>query len=331
MPVSRASEITRDLLVRPRFLLLTAAVTLAALLACTGTASAETFAGESTTKIGETDDELPGGAEVDIVKGSASYDTSGSVSIVVTTAGPPQPLVPGVVPPEKNETSLFSILAHTGPGQCTQQILLGQNFPFVGLSTVYSEPGVKGAVGLSAGSGEALPATKEVAGDTTTLRLASGAVANLGLSCALIEVGNGAGASTMVFPLKLVVPPAPPAAPPAPPAPAPPPPPAKLAITRPKPVQLTVGKWKTVKVTVANPGGSTLSGGTLRVKPAKGVYLKPETQKLPVLAPGDSFALSVRVELTKQAKKKTILSLVASGEGGISDTNSLVVKTAPKG
>jgi hypothetical protein len=82
---------------------------------------------------------------------------------------------------------------------------------------------------------------------------------------------------------------------------------------------------------VANRGGSTLSGGTLRVKPAKGVFLKPETQKLPVLTPGDSFALSVRVMMTERAKTKTTLSLVASGGGGVTGTGSLVVKAVAKG
>jgi hypothetical protein len=240
MRASPTSAITRGLPGGPRLLLLMAALTLVALLACAGSASAETFAGESTIKnSGETNDELPGGAEVDIVKGSASYDSSGSVSVVITTAGPPHPEVPGAPGPEKNETWLFAILAHTSAGQCTQAILAGQTFPFVGLSTVYSEAGAKGAVGRSAESGEALSATKEVSGNTTRLSLASSAVANLGLNCALIQVGNAAGASIMVFPLKLVVPPA---APPAPPAPAPSSPPAKLAITKPKPVQLTVGK-----------------------------------------------------------------------------------------
>ncbi|HEY2055705.1 MAG TPA: hypothetical protein VGH14_17375 [Solirubrobacterales bacterium] len=332
MGASRTFATTGDLLSRSKLLLL-AAVTLAALLASAGSASAATFAGESTTNFGEASSEFPAGAEVDLVKAAASYDTNGSVTVVLTTAGPPQGMVE-IVPgePELNKSSIFVAVAHAEAGQCNLLLLAAQAYLTVDFTSTYGESGAKAAVDFSSEKGEELPATKVVSGNTTTLSLASGAAANLGLNCALIAV-DGAGSSVMAFPLTLVVPPPPTPASPGPTAPAPAPmvAPAKLEITKPKPVALTVGKWRTVKLTVANTGSSALSGGTLRVKPAKGVYLKPETQKLPVLAPGDSFALSVRVEMTKRAKKKSTLSLQASGPGGVTGTSSLVVKAATTG
>jgi hypothetical protein len=321
MRAGGACPTTEQHLPRPWFAFLTAALFLAVFLIFAGTASAETWAGESTTQIGEAGAAIP---EIELVRGSATYDSSGSLTVALTTAGPPQQ----IIEKKLNEAMATAILAHTPTAAgCSPIILVAEIFPLVGFSSSYSEPGTaKGAIDFSSEGGEELPATKLVSGDTTTLTLSSGRVANLGLNCAFVFTGSEeGGTSAMVFPLKVLPPP------PLPPAPGPPPPPARLEITKPKPVKLTVGKWGTVKVTVGNPGGSTLSQGTLRVKPAKGVYLKPETQKLPVLTPGDSFALSVRVELTKRAKRKTTLSLTASGAGGITDTSSLVVKAAPKG
>ena len=328
------SATTGPLLARPRLLLATTASILAALLVFASGAAAETFAGETTTTIPSESVETPESMEATLVKGSATYDTSGSVSVVLTTAAPPQPLRGKGEP---NKVALQAFVAHTAAGGCNPLVLLGQSYPFVTFASNYYEPSfAKGAVDLSSESAEELPATKVVSGDTTTLTISSAAVANLGINCAAMDVSSASGTSAMVFPLKLVPSSPAPAAPSAPapmpgPAPAPTPAPAKLEITKPKPVELPVGIWRTVKVTVTNPGGSTLSQGTLRVKPAKGVYLKPETQKLPLLTPGDSFTLSVRVELTQKAKKKTTLSLAASGAGAVTGTSSLIVKAAGKG
>jgi CARDB len=120
-----------------------------------------------------------------------------------------------------------------------------------------------------------------------------------------------------------VQPPTPPAPAPAPAPPAPAPP--ALSIAKTKPLDLKVGKSKTVKIKVSNTGATATAQGTLRVKSAKGVLVKPETQKLPVIAPGASWTVSVRVELTGKAKKKSTLTLTGTAPG-LTAKGSLVVK-----
>jgi len=104
-------------------------------------------------------------------------------------------------------------------------------------------------------------------------------------------------------------------------APAPPP----LAIAKPKPPELTVGEGETVKVAVTNTGGTGTGPGSLRVKVPRGISVKPERQRLPAVDPGKSWTVSVRVEPTRQAKKKSTLSLTAAASG-VTGTGSLVVK-----
>ncbi|HVV89753.1 MAG TPA: hypothetical protein VHB53_04605 [Solirubrobacterales bacterium] len=62
------------------------------------------------------------------------------------------------------------------------------------------------------------------------------------------------------------------------------------------------------------------------MKQAKGVLVKPEVQKLPGLAPGTSWTLSARVQLTARAKPKSTLSLTGTAPGATTATGSLVVK-----
>jgi hypothetical protein len=78
-------------------------------------------------------------------------------------------------------------------------------------------------------------------------------------------------------------------------------------------------------VKVTNTGATATTQGSLRVKPTKGVIVKPETQRLPVIAPGASWTVSVRVELTAKAKQKSTLSLVGTASG-VTAKGSLVVK-----
>lgn len=62
------------------------------------------------------------------------------------------------------------------------------------------------------------------------------------------------------------------------------------------------------------------------MKQAKGVLVKPEVQKLPGLAPGTSWTLSARVQLTARAKPKSTLSLTGTAPGATTATGSLLVK-----
>ncbi|HEY2055704.1 MAG TPA: CARDB domain-containing protein [Solirubrobacterales bacterium] len=296
----------------------------AALLAFAATASAAVWTGESTAA--QSSEGLP--AEATLVKGSASYDTSGSVSITLTTAAPLLERLGA----EPNEINIMAFLFKP-LSECTaQEFLFGK--PEIGIFSSYASPATGALYNGPAGE-VAEEATKTVAGAATTLSHTSGAMANAGFSCAAIILadenpGSGFGESLLAFPLvEVPAPPTPPATstPPAPTPPAPPtpPPPAKLAIAKSKPLKLKAGKWKTVKVKVTNPGTVTSSQGSLTVNAAKGIKVKPATQTVPALAPGGSWTLSIKVQATATAPKKSTLSLTAAASG-VSATSSLVVK-----
>jgi hypothetical protein len=139
------------------------------------------------------------------------------------------------------------------------------------------------------------------------------------------EAGTLQSGNFVIFPIS--APPAPATAP-APPAPAPPPPPpAALSIFKEKPLKLKVGKWATAKVKVTNSGGAASAPGSLQLKAAKGVIVKPAHQKLPALLPGGSWTVSYKVELTAKAKKNSTLSLIGTA-GTVTSKSSLVLKLA---
>ena len=83
--------------------------------------------------------------------------------------------------------------------------------------------------------------------------------------------------------------------------------------------------WKTVHVKVSNTGATATTQGSLRVKAAKGVMVKPELQKLPVLTPGATFTLSVRVQLTGTAKPTSKLPVTVTAPG-VTGSGSIVLK-----
>jgi adhesin HecA-like repeat protein len=97
-----------------------------------------------------------------------------------------------------------------------------------------------------------------------------------------------------------------------------------LSLAKAKPLKLAAGKWKTVKVTVTNTGGTVVPQGSLRLKAPKGVVVRPGRQKLPSLLPGDSWTVSARVKLTAKAKAKSTVRLAASS-GGLTAGGALVL------
>jgi hypothetical protein len=298
---------------------------LAAFLVFSAGAAAETRTGETTTTVAAIP---PGSPEARIVKSSAAYEsTGGSVSFNITTAAEPK-----VENKEGklSETKVGALLFTTS--ECNFAAISSGAFspPLLLIESEYKEPTSARAGLISSLSepppSEFQPAAKTVSGTTTTLAFASGQLVDKGFNCAAAEVIEGGGGSLMVFPIS--VPPAPPVlpAPPAPaPAPAPAPGPPGLSIAKAKPLKLKVGKSKTVKVKVTNTGATATAQGSLRMKPTKGVLVTPETQKLPALAPGASWTVSVRVQLTEKAKKKSTLSLTGTASG-VSAKGSLVVK-----
>jgi hypothetical protein len=309
--------------------LLLAALT--ALLVFAATASAEVRTGESNTPIDA--GLLPTLPEATLVKASASYDTSaGTVSFTVVTEEGPVAKPGGVA----SETEMISLLI-SDPAGCTNPNLLFREAapPEFGVFSKYSEPST--ALGFFFESVSVppveLPAVKTVSGTSTTFSSTSPELLNRELlNCALVEVEEpeaGTG-SFMLFPIKAPpAPPAPPVVPSSPPAPqapqaAPAPAPAFLTVAKPKALKLKVGKSRTVKVKVTNTGATATAQGTLRVKAVRGVLVKPEAQKLPVLAPGASWSVPVRVELTEKAKEKSTLSLIGTASG-LTAKSSLVV------
>jgi hypothetical protein len=321
---------------------------LAALTACiaplvfAAMASAEVRSGESTTSV-ILQSPSP---ELTLVGGSGSYDTNGSMKFSFTTTAPPQAEVGG----EPNLANFEVVLLHM-TGECTPAAITmasqeGKIYPPIAwINGHYGSALTESRVGLPPAHLEDLgPATKVVSGATTTLSLSSAKLASLEFNCAGVlayESTVPRTGSEMFFPISAI--PALPVAPESGPSASPPvvspssstspsPPPvaaAKLLIARPKPVTVEVGKWKTVKVKLTNRGGSPTSTGSLRVRPARGVSVRPETQKLPSLKPGESWTISVRVELTAAAGIKSRLALIGVARGSAVFKSSLVVKAKP--
>jgi hypothetical protein len=291
---------------------------LAALLAFAGPAAAETLTGEITSTAG------PGTEpEAEITAAKASYEkTSGAASFVVTTKAEPKELVGGSPSNFSVEGALFN--ATTGCNLGALEGDSGVSFPAFEILGTYSDRKAEAAVINNSVTETKLgPATMSVAGVTTNLSATYSQVAGQAFNCAFVF--SGEGGTPLVFPIS--GPPAAPA-PPAPPAAAPPAPaPAALSIAKSKPLKLKAGKAKTIKIKVTNTGGTATTPGSLRVKAPAGVIVKPERQKLPVLLPGASWTLSIRVQLTAKAKKSSTIALTGTAPG-TSAKGSLVLKRA---
>jgi hypothetical protein len=300
---------------------------LTALLVFAAAASAETRTGESST-VEFINSPTPEGT---LVKASASYETTGGgLSFSATTAAEPHAEKEGIPSVAEVEALFF-----TGTSGCSLAALQAEAItpPVAILKAPYAKPTAEAALISNPAelpSAEFLPATKIVSEKTTTASFTSAAFAGKGFDCAIVGTGGFGGQTYTVFPI--TAPPAPPVSPSAPPAQAPPAPaaapapaPAVLSIAKPKALKLKLGKSKTVKVKVTNTGGTATAQGTLRMKAVRGVIVKPETQKLPVLAPGASWIVSVRVEVTEKAKEKSTLPVTGTASG-LTAKSSLVVK-----
>jgi hypothetical protein len=308
-----------------------------ALLAFASSAFAETKIGEYNAPLNPT---IP--AEASVLHVSTEYEVAtGALTFAVTTGAAPLSEIGG----EGNEMEMFAILL-TLP-ECSLPAFKfaeehNAGFPIYEILSSYSKSTLAAsAFGESEKEGPKLGfATKEVEGTKTTLKAQNPRALNQPFTCGAVflwGVENEAGEEVedvAVFPLTTKPePPAEtkpaPAAPEAKPAPsAPAAAPAALSIAKAKkPLNLKVGKWATVKVRVANTGGTATGPGALRVKAPAGVLVKPERQKVPILAPGGSWTISVRVQLTAKAKARTTLALTGTAPG-LSAKGTLVVKRA---
>ncbi len=301
---------------RPRILraLFPALAAIAALLifAAVASAAAETRTGESTTPF----DQPSVSPDATLVKGTASFETaSGAAVFTVTTAAPPT-----------GEGGLSTALTTSEcPSNPTStedsDFLVFLSSPVLAVETVYANPEAIAITG-NIKSPQYIPASKTVSGSTTTISVSWSTFVEAGFKCAVIVAEDEAHAiSTMAFPIK-----APPPPPPAPaPAPAPPPAPAIVSVAKSKPLMVKAKTWKTVHVKVSNTGSTATAQGSLRVKAAKGVLVKPDVQKLPILTPGETFTLSVRVQLTETAKPRSTLPVTVTAPG-VSASGSIVLK-----
>jgi hypothetical protein len=303
---------------------------LLAALALAATASAEVRVGEATAPVNPRLN-----PEADVIAAKAEYDsTTGSQTFVVTTAAAPSPgteaepselqMAAGLV-----TTNTCSLLAFNTPAfpmfafeyQYAEEVPPAWRI----LESAKDEPEAPETLGL---------AVKSTVGSTTTLSATAPKAANQPFNCAAAYVydpSSGIGPEMLFFPLAAPQPPSPPAAPtPAPsqsqapaatatqPAPA-------LSIAKAKPLRLKAGKWKTVRIKVVDTGDAATAPGSLRLKAPRGVLVKPERQRLPVLSAGGSWTVSAKVQLTATAKKRSKVTLTATA-GSLTAKGSLVLK-----
>ncbi|MBS1885842.1 MAG: hypothetical protein JSU06_01515 [Actinobacteria bacterium] len=306
------------------------ACALLAALALAATASAEIRVGEATAPVNPA---LK--AEADIIGAKAEYESNtGAVTFKVTTAALPSPGTEA----EPNELEMAAALASTS--NCSSAVIEGGGsvYPAFIFDYQYRQPGfvtwsiLESSVSVPKfenGTGGLAARTAGVT--TTTFEGIAPKAANLPFSCALVEVhiGNATQGQPLIFPIAVPPPPAPPATPTQnqapPPVTAPQHAPAALSIPGTKPLKLKAGKWTTVRINVANPGGSATLPGSLRLKPSTGVLVKPARQKLPVLNAGGTWTVSAKVQLTPKAKPKSTVSLTAAA-GPLTAKGSLVLK-----
>jgi len=305
---------------------------LAALLVFAATATAETRTGETSSVLVEGRNS----PEATLVDGAVSYETTGGkVAFDITTGAEPQ--AEDVYGEPSGVTMIAGLFTTSGECRSSLGTVLDyghSNSQALAIVSNYGERVAVAQLGIPSESSAPLEgAAKTVAGTKTTLSFASDSLVEMSFNCAVIEVAEPAteNKTIMGFPVKTPPPPEPepisvpaPAAVPAP-VPAPAPAPASLSIAKAKPLKLKVGKSKTVKIKVTNTGAAATGPGSLRVKAPAGVLVKPEKQKIPILAPGASWTLPVRLQLTATAKPKSTISLTGTAPG-LSATGSFVVK-----
>jgi hypothetical protein len=212
----------------------------------------------------------------------------------------------------------------------------------------------QGVWGLdSDGSSDYQAAAVTMEGPKLTINAASSRIAGKDYNCVTATVSpQGSGQPTsdhLDAPAALSAPPAPPAPPvtttpaPAPtpttPAPAPAPPAKQVAAaTRPvrKVAQLAVtvsgvpktirrSTWMSLRVKVANTGTAAAQSVRLRIGAARGLSIRPKTLTLKTVRAGRATTRTVRLALTRRARKTTTVLFTASGARRISARGRLAL------
>lgn len=297
-------------------------------LALAATASAEVRVGEATAPANPSLN-----PQADVIAAKAEFDSStGSLTFAVTTVAPPSPGTEA----EPSELQMAAGLVTTNT--CSLLTFNTPAFPMFAFEYQYAEdiPPVWRII-ESAAAEPKLPETlgvavKSTVGTTTTLSAMVPKAVNGPFNCAVayvLDPSSSTAPELLFFPIAVPQPPPPPVTTPAPTqSQAPPPAPqavAALSIAKAKPLKLKAGKWKTVRIKVADTGSAATAPGSLRLKAPRGVLVKPEKQRLPVLSAGGSWTVSAKVQLTAKAKKKSKLALTATA-GGLTAKGTLVLK-----
>jgi hypothetical protein len=307
------------------------ACALLAALALAATASAEVRAGETTSP------ENPAiSGKGDILKATASYDTTGAITFNITTREPFG---------ENDELNVAGVLGQPYEGNCRFSETSGLQIvpPLVEIYAIGRNPEFPEVhtppswIELNEGAetGGLGRATRTLDGTTTTLKATSSELAAKPFTCAFIAIQTPGTAPTSETPGKAPVTldevsfllstvPTPPA-PPAPPAPQPPTP--ALSIATPSPVTAKAGKWTKVQFKVANPGGAAVGPIAFKAKAPAGVIVRPGAPKLPALLAGQTWTVNLQVKLTEKAKPKSTITLTGTS-GALTATGSVLVKAA---
>lgn len=310
-------------MIPPRLLLPAA---LAALGVCVPTAGATTLSGSGTDPAGDS----TVGPTQDIVGVEAAYDDAGSVTAALTLAADPAS-APNFV--------FVAVGTASGGGCGSPAVVLGG----------YSDQ-AQGVWGLdSDATSDYQAATVTAAGPKLTITASSPRIAGKAYNCVIATVspqGSGQPVSdrldapaTLTAPVVAAPPPVTTPAP-APPAPAPAPAPAQqtavAARPAPKVAQLAVtitgvpktirrARWMSLRVKVANTGTAAAQAVKLRIGTARGLSVKPKTITLKTVKAGKSTTRTVKLSLTKRARKTTTVLFTASGARKVSARGRLAL------
>jgi alpha-galactosidase-like protein len=287
---------------------------LAALLVLAPVAVAETKIGEGTSP-----ENLLLGGEADLLKAAVAFETNTGKGTFTLTTREAAGSKSGA---ESESVTYLAFLSTASP--CPEPSIPAFLFE------VLNNPLTGAAIFEGSGGVEEIIITPSASGATVTMSATLDLAAGQNFNCATFGAVGHEGEDVISFPLTVKAEPPPPApaaasAPSPAPAPAPTPAPAVLSIAKTKALELEVGKSKAIRVKVSNSGATATAPGSLRVKAPVGVTVKPERQQIPTLAPGRSFSLSVRVELTAKAKPKSTVSLIGTASG-LTAKSPLVIK-----
>jgi alpha-galactosidase-like protein len=259
----------------------------------------------------------------DITGLSVRYDTAGRISATVSLRGAPSAGDPTLV------------IVHMGTISGTT---CAPPAAVVGTPLAAAEPAVWAFDG---GEG---PATKAINASTVALEAAAPALANLAQRCVWAQTTDGVARLDETSGWGELAPAPPPDPGPAPPAPQPQPQPSPPSSppVQPEPKRVAklavAGLTKTVKrnratrlkLRVSNTGSAPARDVRLALGRARGATAKPRTARWRRLAAGKSVTATVRVKLTRRARRTTRIAVRVRARGNVRATGAIKLAIAGK-